>query len=544
MTRQLPYAAMTAIFSRFREVEPEPKGELEHVNAFTLLVAVALSAQATDAGVNKATRGLFPIADTPQKMLALGEDGLIEKIKTIGLFRNKAKNVIKLSRILIDEYGGEVPSSRAALMSLPGGGAQDGECGAEHVVPRAGAGGGYPYLPRRQPHGHCSGPRRGRSGTRHRGQCAGRVPAACPPLADPAWPVYLRGAQTQMRHLPDPGLVPLRGKGRLMTRYQVTGIGNAIVDVLSQTEETFLDLMGITKGIMQLVERERAETLYGSMRERTEAPGGSVGNTIAGLGNLGLKTAFIGRVRDDALGRFYAKSLVLEGTDFPNAPVPGADLPTSRSMIFVTPDGERSMNTYLGISAEISPEDVAEDVAGSTDWLFLEGYLFDKDKGKAAFQKAARDGPRGGGKAGIALSDPFCVDRHRADFRRLVKDEMDYVIGNQHEWESLYQTTDLEEALAHAKRDCGLVVCTRSGADVVILRGEERVEVPVHRVVPVDATGAGDQFAAGFLYGMATGQSLAVAGRMGCIAAAEGISHFGARPEHDVKAMFHGAGLI
>lgn len=329
-----------------------------------------------------------------------------------------------------------------------------------------------------------------------------------------------------------------------MTRYQVTGIGNAIVDVLSQTEETFLDLMGITKGIMQLVERERAETLYGSMRERTEAPGGSVGNTIAGLGNLGLKTAFIGRVRDDALGRFYAKSLVLEGTDFPNAPVPGADLPTSRSMIFVTPDGERSMNTYLGISAEISPEDVAEDVAGSTDWLFLEGYLFDKDKGKAAFQKAARDCHRGGGKAGIALSDPFCVDRHRADFRRLVKDEMDYVIGNQHEWESLYQTTDLEAALSQARQDCGLVVCTRSGADVVVLRGAERVEVPVHRVVPVDATGAGDQFAAGFLYGLATGQSLAVAGRMGCIAAAEVISHFGARPETDVKALFRGAGLI
>lgn len=329
-----------------------------------------------------------------------------------------------------------------------------------------------------------------------------------------------------------------------MTRYQVVGIGNAIVDVLSQTEETFLDLMGITKGIMQLVERERAETLYGAMRERTEAPGGSVGNTVAGLGNLGLKTAFIGRVRDDALGRFYAKSLVLEGTDFPNPPVAGAELPTSRSMIFVTPDGERSMNTYLGISAEISPDDVAEDVAGSTDWLFLEGYLFDKDKGKAAFQKAARDCHKGGGKAGIALSDPFCVDRHRHDFRRLVKEEMDYVIGNQHEWESLYQTTDLEEALAHARRDCGLVVCTRSGADVVILRGEERVEVPVHRVVPVDATGAGDQFAAGFLYGMATGQTLKVAGRMGCIAAAEVISHFGARPESDLKAMFRGAGLI
>ena len=198
-----------------------------------------------------------------------------------------------------------------------------------------------------------------------------------------------------------------------MTRYQVVGIGNAIVDVLSQTEDTFLDLMGITKGVMQLVERERGEMLYGAMRDRTEAPGGSVANTLAGLGNLGMKTAFVGRVRDDALGRFYARSLVAEGTDFPNPPVADAELPTSRSMIFVTPDGERSMNTYLGISADVSPADVPASVTGQTDYLFLEGYLFDKDKGKQAFLQAAHDCHAGGGKAGIALSDPFCVDRHR-----------------------------------------------------------------------------------------------------------------------------------
>ncbi len=327
-------------------------------------------------------------------------------------------------------------------------------------------------------------------------------------------------------------------------RYQVVGIGNAIVDVLSQADDTFLDLMGITKGIMQLVERERAETLYAAMWDRTEAPGGSVGNTVAGAGALGLATAFIGRVRDDALGRFFAKSLTVEGTDFPNGPVKGAELPTSRSMIFVSKDGERSMNTYLGISAEVGPEDVPDDVAGRTDYLFLEGYLFDKDQGKAAFHKAAAACHKGGGKAGIALSDPFCVDRHRGDFRRLVHEEMDYVIGNQHEWLSLYQTEDLEAALSQARVDCPVVVCTRSGADVVILRGAERAEVPVRRVVPVDATGAGDQFAAGFLYGLATGQTLSVAGRMGCVAAAEVISHFGARPEKDVKALFQAEGLI
>lgn len=328
-----------------------------------------------------------------------------------------------------------------------------------------------------------------------------------------------------------------------MKNYQVVGIGNAIVDVIAQCDDSFLELMGIEKGIMQLIERERAEVLYAAMRERTQAPGGSVGNTIAGLGNLGLDTAFIGRVRDDALGRFYEAALHGEGTGFPNPPVAAAELPTSRSMIFVTPDGERSMNTYLGISAEVSTEDVPLEVVENTEILFLEGYLFDKDYGKAAFLKAAQGCHRGGGKAGIALSDPFCVDRHRASFRRLVAEEMDYVIGNQHEWESLYQT-DLETALAQASADCGLVVCTRSGADVVLIRGAERVEVPVHRVVPVDATGAGDQFAAGFLYGYATGQSLKVAGAMGCIAAAEVISHYGARPESDIKALFRAKGLI
>ncbi|RBP92747.1 sugar/nucleoside kinase (ribokinase family) [Rhodobacter sp. 140A] len=328
-----------------------------------------------------------------------------------------------------------------------------------------------------------------------------------------------------------------------MKKYQVVGIGNAIVDVIAQCDDSFLELMGIEKGIMQLIERERAEVLYAAMRERTQAPGGSVGNTIAGLGNLGLDTAFIGRVRDDALGRFYEAALHGEGTGFPNPPVAAAELPTSRSMIFVTPDGERSMNTYLGISAEVSTEDVPLEVVENTEILFLEGYLFDKDYGKAAFLKAAQGCHRGGGKAGIALSDPFCVDRHRASFRRLVAEEMDYVIGNQHEWESLYQT-DLETALAQASADCGLVVCTRSGADVVLIRGAERVEVPVHRVVPVDATGAGDQFAAGFLYGYATGQSLKVAGAMGCVAAAEVISHYGARPESDIKALFRAKGLI
>ena len=328
-----------------------------------------------------------------------------------------------------------------------------------------------------------------------------------------------------------------------MTRYQAVGIGNAVVDVISHCDEAFLTRMGIDKGVMQLVARERGEFLYDQMQTRTRMAGGSVANTIAGLGALGLGTAFIGRVRDDELGRFYAAEMARAGTDFVNPPVADGAIPTSHSMIFVTPDGERSMNTYLGISTEFGPEDMRTDVAGATELLFLEGYLYDKDKGKAAFQAAARAARAGGGKAGITLSDPFCVERHRDDFRRLVR-ELDFVIGNEHEWRALYATDDLGAALEQAAGESGLIVCTRSGHDVVLIEGEETLTVPVRPVTPVDATGAGDQFAAGFLYGLITGRPLLVSGRMGCIAAAEVIDHVGARPEADVKAMFAAEGLI
>ena len=327
-----------------------------------------------------------------------------------------------------------------------------------------------------------------------------------------------------------------------MKNYQVVGIGNAIVDVFTQADDSFIELMGIEKGIMQLVERDRGEVLYAAMKDRVQAAGGSVANTVAALGMLSLRTAFIGRVHDDALGRFYAQAMAGEGTDFVNPPVPGGDLPTSRSMIFVSPDGERSMNTYLGISSDLGPQDVADDVAGSAAFLFLEGYLYDKPAGMAAFDRAAKLCQQGGGQAGISLSDPFCVDRHRDDFRRLVR-EVDFVIGNQHEWESLYQC-GLEQALVQAAQDCALIACTRSGEPVVLIRGQEWVEAPVRRVVPVDATGAGDMFAAGFIYGLATGQTLSTAGRMGCIAATEVITHFGARPEADLKQLFRKEGLI
>ena len=325
--------------------------------------------------------------------------------------------------------------------------------------------------------------------------------------------------------------------------YDLVGIGNAIVDVISQGDDSFLDNMGITKGIMQLIERDRAELLYGGMSDRVQTAGGSVANTIAGAGTLGLKTAFLGKVKDDALGRFYAQGMESEGTDFPNAPVAGDIPPTSRSMIFVSPDGERSMNTYLGAGADFNEADVDPQVAGNARWLFLEGYLYDKDEGKAAFTAAAKHCRAGGGKTGITLSDPFCVDRHRADFLTLIKDEMDFVLGNEEEWLSMYQTDNLDDALGQAAAVCEIVVCTRSGDPVVLIRGEERVEVPVERITPVDATGAGDQFAAGFLYAMATDRDLETAGKMGVAAAAEVIRHMGPRPKRSLTEVFKDAGL-
>ncbi|MDO5757792.1 MAG: adenosine kinase [Rhodobacterales bacterium] len=328
-----------------------------------------------------------------------------------------------------------------------------------------------------------------------------------------------------------------------MKNYQAVGIGNAVVDVICRSDDASLARMGIEKGVMQLIDAGRSETLYEAMENRVQVAGGSVANTMAGLGALGLSTGFIGRVRDDDLGRAYAADMARLGTDFVNPPVAGDDLPTSRCMIFVSPDGERSMNTYLGISTELDAADVPDNVVSNAGLLLLEGYLFDKPKGKAALAAAAEACRNAGGMAGISLSDPFCVDRHRSDFRSLVRG-LDYVIGNEHEWASLYQTADLDSALAQAAAKTGLVVCTRSGDGVILMRGDNRIDVPVTRIAPVDTTGAGDQFAAGFLYGLSTGRSMQAAGRMGCIAAAEVISHYGARPETNVKALFAAEGLI
>ena len=329
-----------------------------------------------------------------------------------------------------------------------------------------------------------------------------------------------------------------------MKKYQVVGIGNAIVDVICHSSDQFLEEMSIEKGIMQLIDRERAELLYCAMSQRTEAPGGAVANTLAGLGALGVRTAFIGRVNDDNLGQLYAQSMQQTGTDFVNPPVTGGELPTSRSMIFVSEDGERSMNTYLGISAEIGRNDVSLSVAKETEIVFLEGYLFDKDKGKEAFKLLAKTCRASGGKAGIAISDPFCVQRHRGDFLNLIQHDIDYVIGNDDEIKSLFETDDLCDALRKTSEICDLVICTRGKEGVSVMLDGQRTDHGVTPIAPVDATGAGDQFAAGFLFGLVNGHDMDTCCKMGNIAAAEVINHIGPRPQAAVSELFATAGLI
>ena len=329
-----------------------------------------------------------------------------------------------------------------------------------------------------------------------------------------------------------------------MKKYKVLGIGNAVVDVISQSSDMFLEKMDIEKGIMQLVDRDRGELLYNSMDNRKQAPGGSVANTIAGIGALGLKTGFIGKVGADELGVFYRDTMEENGTDFVNNISDKSELPTSRSMIFVSDDGERSMNTYLGISAELGPEDVNLEVAASADIVFLEGYLFDKDKGKEAFIKLAKECRAAGGLSGIAISDPFCVERHRADFLSLIKNELDYVIGNKEEIMALFETDNFESALSKAVDISPLVVCTRSSEGVTAIQEGNRVDFRVEPVIPVDATGAGDQFAAGFLYGLATHANLETACSMGCLCAEEVIDYIGPRPQIRLLDKFSEMKLI
>lgn len=310
----------------------------------------------------------------------------------------------------------------------------------------------------------------------------------------------------------------------------VIGIGNAIVDVISQTDDVFLKEQGLAKGAMTLIDAARAESLYAAMGSAIEASGGSAANSMAGLASLGGKAGFIGKVRDDQLGGIFAHDIRATGVAYAT-PAATSGLPTARCLIFVTADAQRTMQTFLGASTDLSPADVDDAAVASAAVTYLEGYLWDKPQAKEAFTRAAAIAHKAGRKVSLTLSDAFCVDRHRADFKRLVKQHVDVLFANEAELLSLYETARFEDALSHARADCDVVAVTRSEKGAVILSGEQTHAIAAEPIAKlVDTTGAGDLYAAGFLYGYTRGLPLPVAGRIGAIAAAEIIGHYGARP--------------
>ncbi|MHA1152107.1 MAG: adenosine kinase [Alphaproteobacteria bacterium] len=325
----------------------------------------------------------------------------------------------------------------------------------------------------------------------------------------------------------------------------VVGIGNAIVDVLSQADETFLVAQDLAKGSMTLIDGARAEELYAAMGPGVEMSGGSAANTMAGLASLGGQGAFIGKVRNDQLGGIFQHDIRAAGVAF-HTPVATDGPPTARCLIFVTPDAQRTMNTFLGAAVELGPEDLDEAVIGRAKVTYLEGYLWDAPAAKAAFQAAARMAHDAGRKVSLTLSDSFCVERHRDSFIELIGGHIDILFANEVEICSLFQVADFDRALQEIRDHCEIAALTRSAKGSVILaNGEVHVvdAAPVDKVV--DTTGAGDLYAAGFLHGYTQGKGFYDCGRIGALAAAEVLSHYGARPEtslEDLVAQQLGAG--
>ena len=313
--------------------------------------------------------------------------------------------------------------------------------------------------------------------------------------------------------------------------YSVIGMGNAIVDVISHVPDEFIDKHRLDRGAMQLIEAEEATRLYAAMPPGIESSGGSAANTIAGIASRGGQVAFVGKVRDDQLGEVFAHDIRAAGVDY-RVP-PGADGdPTARCLIAVTPDAQRTMNTFLGISRNLSPADVDEELVASGDLLYCEGYLWDVEVAKEAITKGMDVARRAGNKTALALSDGFCVERHRAEFLELVEHRVDILFANEVEITSLYEVDTFDDALQRVRGHCEIACLTRSEkGSVIVANGEVHVidAHPVERVV--DTTGAGDLYAAGFLYGLSAGHDLATCGRLASLAAAEVISHLGARPE-------------
>ena len=329
-----------------------------------------------------------------------------------------------------------------------------------------------------------------------------------------------------------------------MKRFQVVGVGNAMVDILARADEAFLSQAGIRKGIMQLIDMDRAVDLYARIGPAQEISGGSAANTIAGIAGLGGRTAYVGKVKDDQLGTIFAHDLRAQGAVYDTAPAPAtAEHETGRCIVLVTPDGERSMSTYLGVTEFLEPSDIDEGQMSEAEWIYLEGYRFDGPDSHAAFGKAIAAAKSAGGRVSLTLSDPFCVERHRDAFRRMIAEDVDLLFCNRSEILSLYQTDDFEAALARGAAEVAILACTESEKGAHILSGGERWHAPAIPTNVVDATGAGDLFAGAFLWALAQGKSLDHSGRIGCVAASEIISHIGARPEADLHALFAKHGL-
>ncbi len=320
-------------------------------------------------------------------------------------------------------------------------------------------------------------------------------------------------------------------------KLDVVGIGNALVDVLSHERDDFLAEHELVKGSMSLIDTERAEKLYAAMGPATEISGGSAANTMVGIAQLGGQAAFIGRVSDDDLGRVFAHDIRAAGVDYRSTPATGGE-PTGRCLIVVTPDAQRTLNTFLGASAQLGPDDIDEAVIGGAQVLYLEGYLWDEPEAKAAFRHAAQAAHDAGNRVAFTLSDGFCVDRHRAEFLDLVDDLVDVLFANEAEITSLYEVDNFDDALQRVDRAVEIAALTRSEKGALIVTRDEVHVIdarPVARVV--DTTGAGDLFAAGFLHGLTHGYDLGTCGRLGALAAAEVIGHLGARPDAALREL-------
>ena len=322
-------------------------------------------------------------------------------------------------------------------------------------------------------------------------------------------------------------------------QYDVTAIGNAIVDVLAQSEDAFLDEHQLPKGAMSLIDALDAERLYGIMGPGVERSGGSAANTAAGIAGLGGKVAFIGKVSDDQLGEVFRHDISAVGVDFKTPPLTEG-LSTARCLIFVTPDAQRTMQTFLGACTAFSAADVDEDMIRNSKVLYLEGYLWDAPHAIEGLLKAISIAKAAGTKVAFTTSDAFCVDRFRSEFLDLIENHVDILFANETEILSLFQVESCDDALLHIRHKCEVAALTRSEKGSVVIAGDEVHVIDAEKVKVLDTTGAGDAYAAGFLYGYTQGKPLDVCGRLGGRLASEAISHYGARAETDLKQLAAG----